>query len=251
LRTIRMLFALAVVVISAPVLKGEVWPAVYRCDEATPLPAADPNQTTLHYQVMVGTELVIVIRSDGPGIVGDHHLWSGLLLISWDDWPRGTFSARGYNPQRNTYDGSCLPAAGGPPQAQVRYREYPEGAGIDLGAGLTSVAGDWFILDYQAAQIGTCNVALYDLNSSDIVPIYTLSFTHVPARDFNGDGVVDGGDFAVLASQWGSVTEPNSPGAAADLNGDQRVDAGDLALFSEYWLERTGCGQAGADPNSP
>jgi hypothetical protein len=245
-----MLFALAVVAVSAPMLKGKVWPAVYRCDEATPLPAADPGQTTLQYQVMVGTELVIVIRSDGPGIVADNHLWSGLLLISWDDWPRGTLSARSYNAQLRTYDGSCRPAAGRPPAAVVRYRERPAGVAIDLGVSVTSVAGDWFILDYQAAQVGTCNVALYDLNSSDIVPIYALSFTHVPARDFNGDGTVDFEDFAVLASHWGSLTDPNSPGAACDLNADRRVDVGDLALFSEYWLERTDCRQAGTDPNS-
>jgi hypothetical protein len=224
---------------------------VYRADEATLVPAAEPNATTLHYEVMVGTELAIVIRSDGSGIVGDHRLWSGMLEISWDDWPRGALSGRGYNPKFRTYDGSYLPAAGRAAVPQVRYREGPTGVGYSLGVSVYSVAGDWFILDYQAAQVGTCNVALYDIMNDVAGPIYTLSFTHVPARDFNGDGAVDGEDFAVLASQWGSATEPNSPGCACDLNADHRVDVSDLALFSEYWLERTSCRPAEADPNSP
>jgi hypothetical protein len=83
------------------------------------------------------------------------------------------------------------------------------------------------------------------------VPIQTLSFTHVPSRDFNGDTIVNFQDLALLASHWGSKADPNSPDAAFDLNADRRIDLGDLALFSEYWLERTDCSKAATNPNKP
>jgi hypothetical protein len=235
----------------ASVTSGNVWPVVYRGDGATLLRAAEAKAISPYYEVMVGTKLAIVIRSDSPGILADRRLWSGWLEISWDDWPRGTLSGRGYNPKSRTYDGSYLPAAGRAAVPQVRYREGPTGVSYSLGVSSYSVAGDWFLLDYQAAQVGDCHVALYDLESSMVVPIYTLSFTHVPSRDFNGDSAVDFGDFAVLASQWGAVIDPNCPGRAADLNVDHRVDLGDLALFSQYWLERTDRRPAGTDPNTP
>jgi hypothetical protein len=55
------------------------------------------------------------------------------------------------------------------------------------------------------------------------------------SSDLNGDGVVDGGDLAVILGGWG-IVGPSS----ADLNGDLLVDGNDLALMLGSW---GACGQ--------
>ena len=47
--------------------------------------------------------------------------------------------------------------------------------------------------------------------------------------DFDGDGVVNGSDFGLLISAWGSGSGPE------DLNGDGQVDAIDLGLLLALW----------------
>ncbi|MEM6330350.1 MAG: dockerin type I domain-containing protein [Planctomycetota bacterium] len=47
------------------------------------------------------------------------------------------------------------------------------------------------------------------------------------AGDFNGDGMVDGADYA----QWRNTLNQTGAGLAADANGDNRVDADDLAIW--------------------
>jgi hypothetical protein len=252
----RTLFVLVIgVTIVSPVL-ARVWTTVYRCDETTPLEAVDPNHPTIYRDIMVGTRLVIVVSSDAPGIYGDHQLWSGGLVISLDDWQRGTLSGRRYDQKRRNYDGSLLAAAGPAGAGTVVYREYfqPDtGNGFDLGVSQFSFAGDWFVFDYHAEQTGFCDVGLYDYHASFDVPLETLSFTHVPSRDFNGDTIVNFQDFALLASRCraGVMPDPNGLDAPFDLDSDGRIDPGDIASFSEYWLERTDCPQPIPDPNAP
>ena len=48
--------------------------------------------------------------------------------------------------------------------------------------------------------------------------------------DFNGDGVVDGGDFGSLLAAWSSC-----PGCPQDLNGDGEVDGADVGIILSYW----------------
>ena len=255
----KRLLVLVVVLLFAPATWAKVWTTVYCCDEKTPLAPLDPNHSTVYRDVMVGTRLVIIVSSDTGGY------WLGSLLLSWDDANFATLSARGYTTTvpgstafYPNYTGSCLDAAGG--KARVRSYARNEGIGFELSTANSppssgnppAVAGDWFVIDYRADRVGTCDVALYDWYVSRSVPIQTLSFTHVPSRDFSGDALVDFQDFALFASQWDSTRspDPNSPDAAFDLDGDAQVDFHDLALFSEYWLERTDCSQAGDDPNS-
>ena len=81
--------------------------------------------------------------------------------------------------------------------------------------------------------------------------LQTLSFQHVPSRDFNGDMVVDFKDFARFAAHWRSAPDPNAgAGATFDLSTDNWIDSSDLASFSEYWLERTDSNEPPADPNT-
>jgi hypothetical protein len=253
---VRTLFVLIATMAVAPLAFARVWTTVYRCDEATPLAAADANHPTAYRDIMVGTRLVIVVCSDAPGIYGYDQVWSGGLVISRDDWQRGTLSGRGYNQRHRNYDGSSLPAAGPIHPATVLYHEYfqPDtGSGFDLSVTQYSTAGDWFVFDYHAEQTGSCDVGLYDFNASFDVPLETLSFTHVPSRDFNGDTIVNFQDLALLASRCGAVvgSDPNNPDASFDLDANGRVDLGDIASFSEYWLQRTDCQGPPTDPSKP
>jgi hypothetical protein len=100
--------------------------------------------------------------------------------------------------------------------------------------------GDWFVVDYYAQQAGFCVVEFYDSSTGVDTLIQTLSFTHVPSRDFNRDSIVDFQDFARFAAQWRSAaSDPSSgPTADLDLDADGRVDLADLASFCRYWLEQ-------------
>lgn len=252
----RMVFALAVIVGVAPLVAANVWTTVYRCDEMTPLAAVDPNHPGIYRDIMVGTRLVIVVSSDTGGY------WLGHLRFSWDNAEYAKLGGKGLTvvPEVDIpdYRNSCLEAAG--EGAKVYDFSGPEGIGLEFFAPYDygdpnyrpAVPGDWFICDYQAERVGSCDVELYDLFVSPDTPIELLSFTHVPSRDFDGDTIVNFEDLALLAGRWRATVDPdpNSPEAVYDLNSDSRVDADDLALFSEYWLERTDCNDAVEDPNN-
>ncbi len=253
----RKLVVILAVTLAAP-SGAKVWVTPYRCDEMTPLAAVDPNQPTVYRDIMVGTRLVLIVHSDA-GIY-----WLGRLLLSADAAQYATLSGRGYTAtlpgkavSYPNYRGSGLASAGG--GARVRAVANALGTGFELTTTIAgastgtppTVAGDWFVIDYRAQQVGVCDVALYDLDVDFYVPIQTLSFTQVPSRDFNSDAVVNFQDFTRLASSWNSATppDPNSPETAFDLDGNARVDFRDIALFSEYWLERTDCSGPAGDPN--
>jgi len=123
--------------------------------------------------------------------------------------------------------------------------------GFDFVTHPGAVPGEWFVLDYHAAEVGLCYVGLYNYDFSLDTPIETLLFNQVPSRDFDGDTVVNFMDFALLASHWGQepVLDPEFE-ATFDQDGDGSIGAGDLALFSEFWLERTDCNEPATDPNT-
>ncbi len=52
----------------------------------------------------------------------------------------------------------------------------------------------------------------------------------VDAADFNGDGLVDGGDFGTLLSLWGPCAD-----CPEDLDGSGTIDGGDVGLFLSSW----------------
>jgi len=70
---------------------------------------------------------------------------------------------------------------------------------------------------------------------TDDVQLYTLSSTIVaPAPrvgDFDGNGIVNGGDLGILLAVWGPIT----CGSQYDLNGDCVIDGGDLGIFLSNW----------------
>ncbi|MBN2132328.1 MAG: hypothetical protein JW741_22700, partial [Sedimentisphaerales bacterium] len=123
--------------------------------------------------------------------------------------------------------------------------------GFDLMTNAGAVPGEWFVLDYHAAEVGLCYAGLYDYAFSVDSPVETLLFNQIPSRDFDGDTTVNFMDFALLASRWGQQN-PSDPSLemALDLDGDGAIGTSDLALFSEFWLERTDCNEPATDPNT-
>jgi hypothetical protein len=186
---------------------------------------------------MVGTHLTIIVNSNDDGC------WDyGELSIWGTDINDGNLSGRDFN--NNNWEGSIFPAAG--INATMDYFEDgeegqpPIATGFRFGVEQDAVAGDWFIIDYNATSVGTCRVAFFDGDVSWDEPLYEMSFTHVPSRDLNEDHVVNFADFAAVGLYWGTTdcTDPDGCGKV-DLDSDEIIDINDLGPFVEYWLERT------------
>jgi len=221
--------ALLILIFGIPsVAIGEVSTRVCRADGNTPLPPVEPN-SYVYPDIMVGTKLTIIVSSDTA-----ESFW-GALIIKGINLNYGALSARGPLIGAD-WSGSHLEAAG--TGARVYTFEQSGFYGFQLCGHRSAVPGDWYIIDYNAINIGDCNVAYdnYDIND----PNYDLEFSHVRTRDFNTDTKVDFIDFAILASYW-QVTDCQDwnwcEGADLDIDGD--VDPNDLGLFVDYWLERT------------
>jgi len=242
----KKLLVLVLAAAMTPMAAARVWITVYQPDGKTPLAAVDADHPNVFRDIMVGTRLTLVVSSD----TGEE--WGGFLLLSGDDANDARLSGRGLTPpppgsplKLSTYKDSSLNAAG--TKAYVRDFANSDGTGLNLSSdyfsyitgGHPAYPGDWFVVDYYAEQVGSCNVELYDSSTSFDVLLQTLSFTHVPSRDFNHDAVVNFTDFARFASHWRSVADPGSGQTAdLDLNADGRVDLADLASFSRRWMEQ-------------
>lgn len=216
---------------------GDVSIRVCLADANTPLELADPNLQTdpnvfVYRDIMVGTKLTIIIDSNIPGS------WSGALYIAGSYRDYGVLYARDYNDITLDWEGSHFEAAGD----KGRVMEIPDDntSGFNLHASQYSVEGDWFILDYNAMDIGVCTADFYDFNFSRDYPLYLIEFSHVPTRDFNQDTKVDFTDLALLSRYWlqTGCMDPDWC-AGTDLNTDGMVDFDDLMLFTDFWLERT------------
>jgi hypothetical protein len=248
-----MLLALMAVAVLTPAAGARVWVTARYYDGKTPLEWVDPNYPTVYRGIMVGTHLTIVVSADQIGY------WSGSLNLDWDNAPYAVLSGRGPIAKPVNYEGSCLEAAG--EQARVMAYMRPYGVGFVLWSThvyespvyRAAAPGDWFIFDYFARKAGTCDVALFDPEIDRNVPVQTLSFTHVPSRDFDMDTIVNLKDFAILAAQWRSTpnADPNHPAAAMDFDANRIIDTNDLSLFSDFWLERTAPPKPADDPNAP
>jgi len=86
-------------------------------------------------------------------------------------------------------------------------------SGFDLYGHRSAVAGDWFIIDYIATNVGNSHIGFYDYSGPGGIdsPIYDLVFSHVPTCDFNNDAKVDFTNFTVFASFWQEIScsDPN------------------------------------------
>ena len=229
---------LAFIFCAVSAVMGEISTVVFLSDGNTPLALVDSNIPHIYRDIMVGTKLTIVVSSDTNEIWEDEYeAAGGSLAIEEQYWPYGVLSAR--EPfVGGDWSGSHLSAAGDP--AAVNDWENPVD-GFDLYTGSHNIeAGDWFVIDYNATDIGNCNVGFYDHRINWNIPIYYLVFSHVRTRDFNSDTIVNFRDYAILASHW-QETNCGAPDwcEGADLDIDSNVDINDLMLFCEFWLEKT------------
>ena len=218
-----------------------VWSEVGFADSNTPLDLMDPCVPGVYRAIMVGTHLVFVVSSDAGG-----SRWTGLLSVPAPFLDQGCLVVRGDRDMTTRdWPGSRFPAAGN--LARVReFKGYWEGRemyGFQFAADDDGTAGDWFILDYVASQVGPCVVEFYDDTISWFEATFVHVFDHVPTRDFNGDGRVGFEDYAQVAGAWRtraspSGDNPTGPGAY-DLDSDGEVGMSDLRLFLDYWLDRT------------
>jgi hypothetical protein len=223
----RLISFILLLVATASAAHAEVFTRVCLADGNTPLKLADPCIPLVYRPIMVGTHLTIIINSDTNGY------WDGGELAIWDaNQNYGILSG-----------GSQLPAAGD--MATVYPVQELEGVhdanGFGFLGGNNPSAGDWFIVDYNAISVGPCSVIFYNWDVDWDNPLYAMSFTHVVTRDFNGDGIVNFEDFAMLGLNWRRTDcfEPDNC-SGTDLDADGYVGISDLMQFAEYWLEKTG-----------
>jgi hypothetical protein len=228
---LKRLFIIVLVSSVTPIAKAEVSTRVCLADGNTPLEFIDPCSHT-YRPIMVGTHLSIIVYSDADG------MWEYGELSIWDsNQSYGDLNCIGED-----CEGSKFPAAG---DGALVY-EFQEGRdGHDVNGFMFSgddeaVAGDWFIIDYNAISIGDCQVVFYDSDFNWEEPKYEISFTHVPTRDFDDDGIVGFSDFDVLGLNWlrTDCQEPDNC-SGTDFNNDGIVNFADFKLFADFWLERT------------
>ncbi len=222
----KKLMPLMLLLSMASVAVGDISTRVCEADGNTPFDGRD---------IMVGTRLTIIVNSDSNAV----KKWDGCGLFIADPYrDYGLLFGRDFNSTTTDWAGSRFPAAG--PDARVYDSADVDKTGFQLLGDIEGVAGDWFIIDYNATDVGDCNVGYYDFEVSWEDPIYGILFYHVRTRDFNTDTRVDFADFAILGSYW-QQTDCNDPnwceGTDLDINGS--IDANDLRLFVDYWLETT------------
>lgn len=209
---------------------SEVSTRLQLIDSKMSIPLNDPCVPNVYKDIMVGTRLSIIVSSDTGGY------FSGGLFIVDANQNYGDLSCR-----------DCI-------SIECRCSIFPD-AGV--GAGVLSWddghlngyvvnspddanAGDWFIIDYIAANIGLSRIGIFDDNYSLEQPVYEIFLNQVRTRDFNNDSVVDFTDLALFASYWlqTGCNEPDWCGGS-DLDTDGDVNTSDLILFSGFWLDRT------------
>jgi hypothetical protein len=241
---VKKLLTLVLVLSMCPTVIGQISLKVYEADGVTPFDCND--------DIMVGTQLTLIVSSDS------NDYWSGGLFIADQNRALGTLDGRDYDPNTRDWTGSHYEDAGDLAKVTAwddswiwgfdLYTFYPvDGNSKDN----STMAGDWFIIDYYADEVGDCKVGFYDYSISWDDPNYYITFSHVPTRDLNSDEVVNFCDYAIFSSQW-NATDCNDPNwcDGADLERDGDVDYNDLELFVEYWLWPTS-GNVPNEPNEP
>ena len=242
----RTVIWMCLLLCASSVASATVCVRVCRTDEITPLEPVEPNMvfdcndrgTAFAYRdIMVGTRLVMIVDSNAGGE------WSGGLLMGDPDRAYGELYGRDFNDRWNDWEGWGYPEAG--ENAHVNHLADINYTGFMFyGDENTAVAGDWYIIDYEALVVGECNVGFYFYDTfateDPLTLLHELQFTHVPTRDFSGDTIVDFRDFCHFMEYWLRVdcTDPEwCEGADIDRNGV--VDRRDVGKFAEYWLEET------------
>lgn len=215
---------------------AQVTMTLYEADGITPFDFRD---------IMVGTKLTVAVESSSASPI------CGGVFITGQDRAWGRLSGRNRNPgslspncnfndgspfgEPGDWTGSHFPSAGA--SATVYTFRDSFFWGFDIQSDNAAVAGDWFLFDYTAIDVGQPVIGLYDYAISFFDPIQTLSPNHVPTRDFSGNGDVDYMDFSIFNTNWMSTNcqDPNWCDQT-DISRDGNVTLVDLDMFIDFWL---------------
>jgi hypothetical protein len=203
--------------------------------------------------IMVGTKLTIYANSNSPETI-----WLGGidLIKSIPDSNLGRLLGRNWD--ANALDFTCSHFASAGNRATVTDWENSDQQSFELhasGSGITS--GPWFVVDYNAYNMGDSTIKLVQYNGSQISTLTSLTLHQVANCDFNHDGSVDFRDFAKLAMYW-MRTDCNDINhcEGTDINPASagKVDFFDLMQFAQFWLNpappRTQMLEESASPQS-
>lgn len=173
--------------------------------------------------IMVGTKLKIVVNSDTI------EYWTADFGVEEPYWLNGFLFHR-----------DPLPAAGDLAFIYESEDGFTKWIGVSTD-GDNIAAGDWFIIDYNATDVGDFVIGFYDYAIDPWNPHYYMSFSNVPSRDFNGDEIVNFKDYRIFLTHWQEINcEISNWCNGSDIDMDDDVDLSDLMLFCEFWLEKTG-----------
>jgi hypothetical protein len=157
--TTKNLLLSALILGTISTASGQVALEVYEADEVTPFDCND--------QIMVGTKLTLIVSSDS------NDFWNGGLFIAGQDRNLGTLAGRDLDPNTRDWTGSHYSDAGD--FAKVTQWNDSSIWGFDFftfypvdgnSEDNSTVAGDWFVIDYYADDVGECNVGFYDYDLS-------------------------------------------------------------------------------------
>jgi len=182
---------------------------------------------------MVGSRLRFVITSDQARV------WEGgCLLIVDGQAGTGTLCARDYNDLTLDWAGSRYAQAG--PHARVwrmaGWLGSAKVSGFQFIGSDRAEPGNWFVIDYRATGLGTCQVLFFDYAVSFVQPVKVFLFEHVLSRDLDDDGWVCLRDLAIIGRSWRAGPEGH---LSVDLDQDGLVGPLDLAIFLRHWLDRS------------
>ncbi len=193
----------------------------------------DPNDP-----FMDGAQMRIVVSSDSDDF------WQGGLFVRDANRDTASIWGRGYDANTRDYTDSHYADAGD--FARVTGWKDSVKWGVDMSTFYavdgnseddSTQIGDWFVVDYCAIDVGTCQLEFFDYTDSWDDPNRIIEIEHVRSCDFVDDNTVNFKDFAVFSAYWldSDCNDPNwCDGTDLDTSG--KVDANDLRLFTNLWL---------------
>jgi hypothetical protein len=221
-------------------LIGLLWSAAAIGNVSMRLCEADSNTPfDSNMPIMVGTKLTIYADSNSAA-----SMWLGgfdlIKPVTNPDPAIGVLAGRGWDVNAPDYRNSHFSSAGN--RARIIDWENEDQHSFELFANGSNMAeGTWFVVDYNATNVGDCTIELVEYNGSEIVLLMSRTLHQVATRDFNNDGQVNFIDFAKLASYW-LHTDCNELDdcEGTDLNPvpDGQINFLDVMYFADFWLGR-------------
>jgi len=120
--------------------------SIVAADVSTRVCEADGSTLFDGRDIMVGTRLTIIVSSDV------NELWEGGLFITDPYRDYGLLYGRDYNDVTGDWEGSRFDKAG----AEARVYDWQDDfvSGFDIYGDENAIKGDWYIIDYNAIDIG-------------------------------------------------------------------------------------------------